>query len=89
MITKEVYVAYDGTEFYDEDKCREYEDELDNLQVPNLIKALKVIASNKAIFSSYSCDRCPLTSICDSCFSDNLPCRWRQKNILKSGNRGD
>lgn len=25
MITKEVYVACDGTEFYDEDKCREYE----------------------------------------------------------------
>ena len=42
MITKEVYVACDGTEFYDEDKCREYEDELDNLQVPNLIKALKL-----------------------------------------------
>lgn len=22
MTTKEVYVAYDGTEFYDEDKCK-------------------------------------------------------------------
>lgn len=55
MITKEVYVACDGTEFYDEDKCREYEDELDNLQVPDLIKALKAIASNKVIFSLGKC----------------------------------
>lgn len=60
MITKEVYVACDGIEFYDEDECREYEDELDNLQVPDLIKALKVIASNKVIFSLGNCDRCPL-----------------------------
>ena len=36
MTTKKVYVACDGIEFYDEDKCRKYEDELDNLQVPNL-----------------------------------------------------
>lgn len=85
MTTKEVYVAYDGTEFYDEDKCREYEDELDNLQVPNLIKALKVIASNKAIFSVSSCDRCPLTSICDSCFNCYAPCNWNKKNILDLG----
>ena len=44
MITKEVYVACDGIEFYDEDECREYEDELDNLQVPDLIKALKAVS---------------------------------------------
>lgn len=86
MTTKEVYVACDGTEFYDEDECREYEDELDNLQVPNLIKALKVIASNKAIFSVYSCDRCPLTSICDSCFNLYPPCNWNKDDILSLGN---
>nr|DAL11352.1 MAG TPA_asm: hypothetical protein [Caudoviricetes sp.] len=86
MTTKEVYVACDGTEFYDEDKCREYEDELDNLQVPNLIKALKVIASNKSIFSSYNCDKCPLTSICDSCFNEHPPCYWGEDNILNLGN---
>lgn len=83
MTTKKVYVACDGIEFYDEDKCRKYEDELDNLQVPNLIKALKVIASNKAIFSSYTCDRCPLMSICDSCFNEHPPCEWNVKGILK------
>ena len=65
MTTKEVYVACDGIEFYDEDKYRKYEDELDNL---------KVIASNKAILSSYTCDRCPLTSICDSCFNEHPHC---------------
>lgn len=86
MTTKEVYVAYDGTEFYDEDKCREYEDELDNLQVSALIKALKVIASNKAIFSEYNCDKCPLTLICVSCFNLNPPCHWNEDNILKLGN---
>nr|DAV02246.1 MAG TPA: hypothetical protein [Caudoviricetes sp.] len=86
MTTKKVYVACDGIEFYDEDKCRKYEDELDNLQVPNLIKALKVIASNKAIFSSYTCDRCPLMSICDSCFNERPPCYWHENNILKLGN---
>lgn len=86
MITKEVYVACDGIEFYDEDECREYEDELDNLQVPDLIKALKVIASNKVIFSLGNCDRCPLTSICDSCFNDHTPCYWHENNILKLGN---
>jgi hypothetical protein len=68
MTTKEVY------EFYDEDKCREYEDELDNL---------KVIASN---FSSYSCDRCPLTSICDSCFNEHTPCYWMKDDILNLEN---
>lgn len=86
MTTKEVYVAYDGKEFYDEDKCREYEDELNNLQFPNLIKALKVIASNRAIFSVCDCDKCPLTSICDSCFDDYPPCHWREDNILSLGN---
>lgn len=86
MTTKEMYVAYDGKEFYDEDECRKYEDELDNLQVPDLIKALKVIASNGAIFLSDSCDECPLTSICDSCFNDHPPCYWHENNILKLGN---
>lgn len=86
MTTKEVYVACDGKEFYDKDKCREYEDELDNLQVPNLIKALKVIASNKAIFLLSGCDRCPLRSICDPCFNGNPPCFWYQNNILNLGN---
>lgn len=61
-------------------------DELDNLQVPDLIKALKVIASNEAIFLSDSCDECPLTSICDSCFNDHPPCYWHENNILKLGN---
>lgn len=86
MITKEVYVACDGTEFYDEDKCREYEDELDNLQVSNLIKALKVIASNKAIFPLRGCDKCPLTAICVSCFNLSPPCNWRENDILNLGN---
>lgn len=86
MTTKEVYVAYDGKEFYDKDECKGYEKVLDNLQVPNLIKALKVIASNKAIFSSNSCEECPLTSICDSCFNNHPPCYWHENDILSLGN---
>lgn len=43
MTTKKVYVACDGIEFYDEDKCRKYEDELDNLQVKLSFRHIPVI----------------------------------------------
>lgn len=45
MTTKEVYVAYDGTEFYDKDRCKEHEMKLDKQQYKTLIKAIKGMES--------------------------------------------
>jgi hypothetical protein len=81
MTTKEVYVAYDGTEFYDKDRCKEHEMKLDKQQYKTLIKAIKGIVSNERI--NKECDRCPLVSRCDDFFVDSPPCKWDKQEILR------
>lgn len=81
MITKEVYVACDGKEFYDKDKCEEHEKDLDRRQFKRLIEAIKTLASNEGL--CWECDLCPLANLCTKFFHDFPPCKWDKQEILR------
>lgn len=64
--TVNVYVAYDGTRFDNENDCRAYEEKLDSYI--NAVEALPAALADISLFCFMTrfknCDSCPIAELC-------------------------
>lgn len=65
------YIAFDGTEFYNEEECKEYERDVDievRVEIGKARYALKRLDDFCNFWSSdfkYDCTNCPLIHLCE------------------------
>ena len=76
VVTK--YVADDGREFSDEEKCKRYEEDL--LEREEIIKAMETLS--KFCLKHTECFECPLAhnGDCSLCSSVTIPGDWSKED---------
>lgn len=80
------YIAFDGTEFYNEEACKDYE-KVNSVkirtEIGNARYALKRLDDFCDFWSfhlQYKCEKCPLSKLCDKVAEDDFERYFNKEN---------